>query len=223
MSFMASAQKASTKGPYDDYMKSFYAKLDTVQWLCEYDNIAWWTSDSVYTTSKEEQAKLGKEWFCFKKEGFWHALYGKYQDDSFTMVYHYTVDSSNHIIRVMQNIDSMTQNSYARAIVNASQIQMKYPDSLKIRFNQYIKRNPDKTLSVWLLPAFTATGIAVYGGEFYYLFDSSGVNLISKNEYSIEYRGFKPDRKKEITLDYTRFDEPPVGAVFFCVVLQRLF
>lgn len=206
---------AKAKDPYDDFMKKFYLKMDTVEWLCEYDKIAWWTSDSVFATSKAEQKKLGAEWFCFKIENLWHALYGKYEENNFTMVYHYTVDSENNIVRLKQKVDNMTQNSYARAIVNASLLHEKYPDTQRVRFNQYVKQNLDKTLSVWLLPAFTTNSIAVYGGEFYYLFDSTGVNLISKNEYSIGYRGFKPVGKKEISLDYSSFEEPPLSSIFF--------
>jgi hypothetical protein len=215
ISATAICQKSPTKGPYDDFMKKFYLKMDTVEWLCEYDKIAWWTSDSVCATPKEERAKLGAEWFCFKKENLWHAVYGKYEDNKFKMVYHYIVDSDNNVSRLKEDVDSMTQNSYARAIVNASLILENYPDSQRVRCNQYVKRNLDKTLSVWLLPAFTTKGIAVYGGEFYYLFDSTGINLISKNEYCIGYRGFKPGPKTEIFLDYFSFEDPPLSAVFF--------
>ena len=208
-------QKNQPKSPYDDFMKVFNTRLDTVQWLCEYDKIAWWTSDSVYATSKEEQSKLGSEWFCFQSDGVWHALYGKYEQPDFKMIYHYVVDSDNHIYRTKQEIDTLTTNPFARALANAGSINEKFADTISVHCNQYIKRNKYKTLSVWLLPAFTRSGIAVYGGEFYYLFDSSGANLISKNEYSIGYKGFKPDRKKKISLDYTSFKEPPLSAIFF--------
>jgi hypothetical protein len=213
----AISQKTPTKanGPYDSFMKKFYLKMDTVEWLCEYDRIAWITSDSVSATSKEEQEKLGAEWFCFKKNNTWNALYGKFENNNFSSVYHYTVNAEGKILRERKAEDSMKLNSYARAIVNASILYKEFPDTIRVRFNQYIKQNLDKTLSVWLLPAFTTNGIAVYGGEFYYLFDSTGVNLLSKSEYSIGYRGFNPDRKKEILLDYSSFEEPPLSAIFF--------
>jgi hypothetical protein len=203
------------KSPYDAFMKTFYSRMDTVEWLCAYDNIAWVTSDSVFASSKEEQAKLGSEWFCFPQNGLWHAVYGKYQDNQFNMVFHYSVDSNNRIVRTKQHVDTNTLNSYSRALVYAAQLHEKFPDSQKIRFNQYIKRNPDKTISVWLLPAFTTSNIAVYGGEFYYLFDATGNTLIKRNEFSIGYKGFKPDPKKEIRLPYGDFSDPPLSAVFF--------
>lgn len=215
--------QGQTTTPYDSFIKKFNSRMDTVQWLCEYDDIAWWTSDSVYATPKEEQQKLGSEWFCFYKDNSWHALYGKYHNNNFETVYHYIVDSSNHIARAYEKFDSVLLNPYARALINANNSAQNFPDSQKVRFNQYIKRNADQTLSVWLLPAFTGDGIAVYGGEFYYLYDKSGNKLLSKAEYSIGYRGFKPDSKKEINLDYSTFEEPPLSAVFFAWYYKRYF
>ena len=50
---LARAQDQSEKNQIDSFMARFSKKMDTVSWLCEYDNIAWWTSDSVSATSKE--------------------------------------------------------------------------------------------------------------------------------------------------------------------------
>ncbi len=108
-------------------------------------------------------------------------------------------------------------------MVNANKLLNDYPDSIRVRFNQYIRRNSDNTLSIWLLPAFTTNGIAVYGGEFYYLFDSTGNNLISKTEYAQGYKGFKPDPKKEIWLNYETKDEPTLGSIFFIWYYRKYF
>ena len=197
--------------------------MDTVAWLCDYDNIAWWTSDSVYATPKEEQAKLGSEWFCFKIGSTWHAVYGKYTNENYEVVYHYEVDSNRQVKRVFVNFDSSYLNPYSRALVKGIKALNEYPDSIKVRFNQYIRRNSDNTLSVWFLPAFTQNGIAVYGGEFYYVFDSTGNNIIVKSEYSQEYRGFKPDSKKEIWLDYTNKEIPTLGSIFFTWYYRQYF
>ncbi|HTN46066.1 MAG TPA: hypothetical protein VL098_06920 [Flavipsychrobacter sp.] len=217
------AQHNSSKTSQGAFIKNFDLKMDTVRWLCEYDNIAWWTSDSVSASANEEKQRLGNDWFCFYRNNLWHAVYGKYDNNSFDMVFHYTVDSANRITRTRETVDSPTLNSYARALVNANNFLRVFPDTQKVKCNQYIKRNDDQTFSVWLLPAFTTNGIAVYGGEFYYLFDESGTKLLSKNEYSIGYRGFKTDPKKEISLNYTAFDEPPLGAVFFTWYYRRHF
>lgn len=217
------AQEDTGRKKVDAFIKQFNLKMDTVYWLCEYDDIAWWTSDSVFATPKEEQAKLGAEWFCLKKDAVWHALYGKYRNNRFEMVYHYEVDTNQVVRRVYTQIDTLTVNSHSRALMNGGKLHKDYPDSIKVRFNQYIRRNPDNSLSVWFLPAFTTKGIAVWGGEFYYLFDATGNHLISKVEYSQEYMGVKPDPKKEIWLDYGNVDEPTLGSVFFIWYYRRYF
>ena len=207
----------------DDYMKRFYQKLDTVQWLCAYDDIAWRTSDSVYATPKEEQQKLGGQWFCFQVGNIWHAAYGKYENNSFTTVYHYWVDTNNIIKRVNSQIDSSLSNSFSRALINSRNQLDLYNDSIRVQFNQYIKKNNDNTISVWLLPAFSTKGIAVYGGEFYYLYDNTGNNLLHKSEFAKKYRGFKPDSKKEIWIEYETVDEPTLGAIFFVWYYRKYF
>jgi hypothetical protein len=222
-SLLSYSQKSLETNQIDAFIERFNLKMDTVNWLCEYDDIAWWTSDSVYMTPKEEQARLGSEWFCFRKEKVWHALYGKYQDNQFVTVYHYEVDSLQIIRRVSSPVDTSILNSSARALVNGSKQVNNFPDSVKVRFNQYIRRNPDNSLSVWFLPAFTAKGIAVYGGEFYYLFDASGNNLISKTEYSQGYKGFQPNPKKEIWLNYEGREEPTLGSIFFIWYYRKYF
>jgi len=219
----ATAQVKQATTPYDEFIKRFNAKMDTVSWLCTYDNIAWWTSDSVAATSKEEQAKLGAEWFCFLDNSVWHALYGKFQNGSFETVYHYEVDSTGKVSRVRTLVDTALSNTFARALANGNRLVNIYPDSLKVRCNQYIKVNDDKTISVWFLPAFTQNSIAVYGGEFNYLFDKTGNNLISKAEFSQGYLGFKPDSKKQITLEYPTLKEPSLGGVFFAWYYRSYF
>lgn len=222
ISFIANAQNDSERKPIDEFMKRFYQKLDTVYWLCKYDDIAWWTSDSVYASGKEEQKKLGKEWFCFEEGKLWHALYGKYRDNQFDAVFHYTVDSNGIVQRSYNPVDSVLTNSFSRALINAKRLLIQ-SDTSNIRFNQYIKRNDDNSISVWLLPAFTTNSIAVYGGEFYYQFDPGGNSLIRKFEYSQEYKGFKPDAKKEIWLEYVDVDEPTLGSIFFVWYYRRYF
>lgn len=217
------AQVDSGQKKVDAFIKRFNLKMDTVSWLCEYDNIAWWTSDSVYATSKEEQAKLGAEWFCFKIGDIWHAVYGKYANQNYDMVYHYEVDTTWLVKRVYTKVDSSLLNAYSRALVNAGKMIIEYPDTIKVRFNQFIRRNQDKSLSIWFLPAFTTNGIAVYGGEFHYVFDEGGNNLLYKSEYSQQYKGFKPDSKKEIWLNYENKDEPTLGSIFFVWYYRKYF
>lgn len=212
---LITAQNQASDPEIDEFMTRFNNKMDTVKWLCEYDDIAWWTSDSILASPKEERAKLGSQWFCFKEADLWHAAYGKFADGEYELVYHYIVDSTNYIKRIYTGIDTFTSNSFCRALINGSDLVNNFPDSAEVRFNQYIKRNADNTISLWFLPAFTENGVAVYGGEFYYLFDPYGNHLVAKSEQSYGYKGFNPNPKSEIWLDYTFTKEPTLGAIFF--------
>jgi len=205
-------------------IKSFNEKFETAQWLYQYDIIAWWTSDSVYAAPKDEQNKLGGEWFCFQDTNIWHAAYGQYKNNTFDLVFHYTVDAASKVTRVYTPIDTTLANSYSRALINANKQLQPLKDTIKVSFNQFIKRNDDKTLSVWLLPAFSTSGVAIYGGEFYYKFDQTGNSLLDRSEYfQGNFRGFKADKPREIWLNYRDVDKPTLGSVFFVWYYKKYF
>lgn len=205
-------------------IKSFNKKFEVVEWLCRYDNIAWWTSDSVLASPKEEKEKIGSEWFCFQENGNWHAVYGKYWNGNYDLVFHYVVDTSGKVKRVHAPIDSFLLNSYSRALINSNKQLDHLRDTINIRLNQYIRRNEDQTLSVWILPAFSSTGMAIYGGEFNYKFDATGNNLLDKNEYFQNgFRGFKTGKPREIWLDYKDVDIPTLGSIFFVWYYKKYF
>ena len=117
-------------------IKSFNDKFETAQWLFQYDIIAWWTSDSVLVTPKEEQKKLGGQWFCFQEKDIWHAAYGRYENNSFNLVYHYIVDSNSKVTRIITPIDTSLTHTFSRALINANQQLNPLKDTIKIRFNQ---------------------------------------------------------------------------------------
>jgi hypothetical protein len=205
-------------------IRSFNEKFETAEWLYKYDLIAWRTSDSVSAAPKEELEKLGREWFCFNENDTWHAAYGRYENNKFEQVFHYTVDTFLKITRVYTPIDTALTNSYSRALINANLQVKQLKDTININFNQFIKRNDDKTLSVWLLPAFTRDGIAVYGGEFYYKFDKTGSMMLDKSEYfQGTFKGFKANNPREIWLNYRDTDQPTLGAIFFVWYYKKYF
>ncbi|MDF2187718.1 hypothetical protein [Paraflavitalea sp. CAU 1676] len=205
-------------------IQSFNQKFETAQWLYQYDIIAWWTSDSILAAPKEEQSKLGGEWFCFQEKDIWHAAYGKYVNDQFEQVFHYTVDTASKVRRVYNPIDTFLANSYSRALRNANRQIKPLKDTVNVRFNQFIKRNDDQTLSIWLLPAFSQSGVAVYGGEFYYKFDPSGQVMLDKTEYfQGQFKGFKADNPREIWLNYRDVEKPTLGAIFFVWYYKKYF
>src|SRR5215470_5910689 len=63
-SSLAFGQKPQATPDFD--IADFNKKMDTVEWLVAYDEVAWKTSDVVVTEDKSEVAKLGREWFCIQ-------------------------------------------------------------------------------------------------------------------------------------------------------------
>ena len=63
--------------------------------------VAWKTTDLALASDKAEVARMGKEWLCFQdKNGLWHAIYGRLDNNKFDQVFHYVVDSAGKITSV---------------------------------------------------------------------------------------------------------------------------
>lgn len=210
-------------GPGFD-MADFHKKTETAEWLCHYDGIAWMTSDSVMTQDKKEIERLGNEWFCFQEKEKWHAVYGKYEHGIFDQVFHYVVNKEGHIHRTGERIDTSTLNRYSRALQTANNQLTKLKDSVRIRFNQYIRENEDHTFTVWIFPAFQTNMVAVYGGEFIYTIDATGNNILKDDSYYLgKLWGVKVGEPVAITLDYSNIEQPTLGAVFFVWYYKEYF
>ena len=220
--FVAFGQKTG-KPTFD--VADFNKKFEVAQWLVEYDNVAWKTSDVVTTQDKKELERLGQEWFCFQdKNSLWHAVYGKYEKDKYDLVFHFTMDKTGNITRNYDKLDAVFLDSHAQALATANKLVISKVGNQAPSFNQYIKQNADKTFTVWILPAFQTNGIAVYGGEFIYTIDQTG-NKITKDEsyFQGQFRGFKADKPREIWLDYIEKDKPTLGAIFFVWYYKQYF
>lgn len=205
-------------------IEDFNRKAQTAEYLYEYDMIAWRTSDSVMTENKIELEKLGSEWFCIKYDNYWRAFYGKDEKGKFNTVFQYNVDSSYHVKRIYEKNDSTLLNSFSRALVNSVRQIEPIKDSINLRFNQYLRKNENNEIEVWILPAFQPNSTAVFGGEFYYKFDSTGNQLLTKEEYfQGNFRGFKVGEPREIWLNYTDVDKPTLGSIFFVWYYKKYF
>ncbi|MBG8554307.1 hypothetical protein [Hymenobacter guriensis] len=219
-----SVQGQKQKSPTLD-IKAFNEKFEQVRWLCEYDRVAWVTSDSVMKEDKTEMARLGSEWFCFQaQDSLWHAVYGKYAAGRFDQVFHYIVGHDGLVKRVKSQVDTALVNTHSRGLIVANQALQPIKANTSIRFNQFIKRNPDNTLSVWMLPAFQTNGVAVYGGEFYYQISPEGTRILTKQEYyQGQFRGFKTDTPRDISLGYEDVEQPTWGSIFFVWYYKSYF
>lgn len=213
----AFGQKDKQNAPKFD-VADFNKKFEVAEWLVRYDLVAWKTTDVLREQDKKELERLGAEWFCFQdKNSLWHAVYGKYENDKYDLVFHFVMSADSKITRTNDKVDAEFLSSHSKALITANkQLAAALKDVATPRFNQYIKQNADKTFTVWLLPAFQTNGVAVYGGEFIYTIDQTG-NKITKDEsyFQGNFRGFKADNPREIWLNYREIEKPTLGAVFF--------
>lgn len=214
-----------SKGPNFD-IKDFNEKFEVAQWLTAYDRVAWVTTDSVMLPKNEKRRQqLGGQWFCYQDaQHDWHALYGKYEQGRFETAFHYVLNQADGVTESTIRPDTAFANPYARALMAARAQLNEATGSAKLSFNHYIRRNLDKTFTVWILPAFQQDNTAVYGGEFSYTISSTGCKLLHKEEYfQGQFRGFKVDRPREIWLTYTDVEKPTLGSVFFVWYYKSYF
>ncbi len=220
---LAAAQKPAEIPNFD--AADFSKKAETAEWLVEYDNVAWKTTDFVLAQDPNELKRLGKEWFCFQdKSKLWHAVYGKLSDGKYEVVFHLTMDGEEKITKTDSKIDQDLLNTYAVALATGrAKLSASIPADSP-RFNQYIKQNSDKTFSVWLLPAFQENGLAVYGGEGIYTIDATGKKIVKDDSYfQKDFRGFKVTPPREIWLNYAELEKPSLGSIFFAWYYKQYF
>ena len=218
-------QSKDTKKNFD--VADFNKKFETVQWLVAYDEVAWKTSDVAMAEDKDkaEIARLGAEWFCLQdSKNLWHAFYGKFENDKFTMIFHYTIAPDGKINRSTDKFDQAFLDAHARALVTAkAKLKTSIPPNSPL-FNQYIRKNSDGTFGVWMLPAFQTDGSAIFGGEAYYSIDSTGSKILKEDSYfQPNFRGFKSSPPREIWLNYRELEKPTLGTVFFVWYYKSYF
>jgi hypothetical protein len=210
-------------GPNFD-IADFNKKMETAEWLFYYDMVAWRTSDTVMTEDQKEIERLGNEWFCFQKDDIWHAVYGNYANGTYDLVFHYLVDDKGEVARTDERVDTSMTHRYSRALQTANKQLEKLKDTINLRFNQYIRENDDKTLTVWIFPAFQPNSVAVYGGEFIYTIDVGGTKILKDDSYyQGQFRGFDVGEPREIWLNYEELDKPSLGGIFFVWYYKSYF
>lgn len=220
----ASGQDTKSSKPTFDVV-DFNKKFEVVEWLAEYDNVAWQTTDFLMDLPKAELAGLGPEWFCFQdKNKVWHAVYGKLTQDKYNTAVHLEMDANQKVARSDQKIDQEFLNKHALALKTGRDKLAATIPSEAPRFNQFIRQNSDKTFSVWLLPAFQPNRMAVYGGEAIYVIDSTGTKIVKDESYfQKDFRGFMSEPPREIWLNYTDTEKPSLGAIFFVWYYKQYF
>jgi hypothetical protein len=218
-----SQDKKDPKPPVD--IADFNRKFETAQWLVEYDNVAWKTTDVVMALPKEQLSGLGPEWFCFQDKGkIWHAVYGKLEGEKYIPAFHYEMDAGEKIKLSTAKLDQDFLNRHGQALATAvAKLEATVPPGSPV-FNHYIRQNPDKTFAVWMFPAFQRDRTAVYGGEAIYTIDATGKKILKDESYfQVTYRGLKTEPPREVWLDYSEMEKPSLGAIFFVWYYKSYF
>lgn len=218
-------QEKKTAGPDFDVV-DFNKKAEIAQWLVEYDNVAWKTTDVLVAQDKAELTKLGPEWFCIedKGKGLWHALYGRIENGTYNVAVHYLMDAAGKITKTSEKLDQKMLDGYATALATARvRLETKIPKG-SVKFNQYIRRDSDGTFEVWMLPAFQTNGVAVFGGEGIYRLNAAGDKITSDSSYfQPALRGFQATPPREIWLNYSELNKPTLGSIFFVLYYKEYF
>ncbi|HMO80820.1 MAG TPA: hypothetical protein PKD24_08505 [Pyrinomonadaceae bacterium] len=220
----AFAQDRPAEGPKFD-IADFSKKVETAEWLVEYDGVAWRSTDMLPTDDKSRMARLGPEWFCFQDEQrVWHAVYGRLTEGKYDLVFHFVAGKDGVLARTDADIDQDFLNKHAAALSTGREQLLRSIPPGSPRFNQYIRKNSDNTYSVWFFPAFQPNRIAVYGGEGVYLIDAAGTKIIKDESYfQKDFRGFASEPPREIWLDYREIKKPTLGGVFFALYYRNYF
>ncbi len=203
-------------------IKSFDERLELAKWMTDYNEITDITGDSLPKTLRTGQDKAGFEKFCYRDTdaATWHAIYGSLENGAYHINVNFTANVYGKVSRGSDAPDTLFLNSFARALINGHKL---VPDSFGIPFHQFIMQNQDKTLSVWLMPAYNYNSHLVpYGCDFYGRFDATGNNLLEK-QANIQplLRSFPltnemaKAKQHDITLDYRNMDDPPIGGIYF--------
>ena len=206
-------------------INDFNQKFETAQWLCTYDLIAWWSSDSVMTKPKEKLSQLGREWFCFQDEAnLWHAVFGKYQEKAYKQVLHFIINDKGEVQEVDEKIDPDFLYAHGKALNRAYQELKPIQDSTTLRFNHYIRKNQAGNFEVFIFPGYQPSRVAIYGGEFIYEISSDGEHIIKDDSYyQGQFRGFETGEPRDIWLNYRELDKPTLGSIFFAWYYKGYF
>lgn len=100
----------------EPFMTTHFNNIELALKMLAYDRVAWVSSDSIQTLSKEELSTYGGQWFCYLDSvGIYHALYGAY-DSTYRLTAHYLVDSTTFAVnRTFEPFDTILAVQYSRA------------------------------------------------------------------------------------------------------------
>ncbi len=202
--------------------------FDTVQFSKELEIANHLIEYEFYTQlSKDKYSKIPEtfnfEWFSYKDNNIWHSVGGNSIGNAFVIKSHITFDSLNNILDFKSIPDTQNLNALGAALAHADAQFQIVRDTSSIYFNAFVFRNPNETISIRYLPAFQPSGQAIYGCEWEYIFDKSGINLLGQNSYINRITGVWIGQPRELWLNYRNTDKPTIGSIFFALSFRDYF
>lgn len=222
--FLTQSLYAQPKNLHFDNV-SFSDKLAVAEWMVEYDSVAWRMSELVTRATWDELARMGREWFCYKgDDSIWHGIYGKYKDGKYDLVIHYILGANDTIDVSCTSPDTARLSAISRAIRTAYREATPILGGSSAKMNKFVRVNDNRSISVWLMPALQSLDVALYGGEFFYRFNTTGDLLLERSEYyQGNFKGLRLGKLREVQLNYEDTETPTLGAVYFALKYRSRF
>jgi hypothetical protein len=213
-----------------EFPAAAFDSLDRIAfYLWQYDSFAWATSDKLAaeasTIGTEALKRLGDEWFCFKRDSTWHAVYGRFDEaaDKYDAVVHYTSAGRGQIVRSMAFADTALGNRLGRALATT---QHHLPAGLAqagVRFNTYVREREDGGIDVWIVPAWQSNGWLAYGIEFQYMLDPAGRMVRDSVVRLGALERVRPDSTASVHLAHAAPGIPTVAEILFIRLYTKYF
>jgi hypothetical protein len=197
----------------------FNKQLELADWLVEYE---YYTQPALDILSKDIDISTS-EWFSYKTNNTWNIVGGIVAGNTFRITKHITIDSLDNIVDFVGECDSSILNSSGLALSQAESHFQIVRDTSSMYFSAFVHRNSDQTISIWFLPALQHSGQAIYGCEWEYVFDKTGLNLLMSKPFINVVTGVWIGQPRELWLNYRNTDAPTVGSLFFAQSFRDYF
>ena len=197
----------------------FSNQLELADWLVEYE---YYTQPALDKLSMDMDIST-TEWFSYKANNTWNIVGGIITGNTFRITKHITIDSLDNIADYIGECDSSMLNSSGLALSQAETHFQIVRDTSSMYFSSFVHRNSDQTISIWFLPALQHSGQAIYGCEWEYVFDKTGLNLLMSKPFTNVVTGVWIGQPRELWLNYRNTDAPTVGSLFFAQSFRDYF
>jgi hypothetical protein len=210
--------KSQTAGPEFDTAQ-FAKRMEFATWLIDYEYFTQLGSEKFI----HQPEKNVPVWFSYNQDKTWFIVGGHGDNEVFNIIHHLQTDSLPDVTEYKGSFDTSMIKSTGIALIRAEKQFQLIRDTSNLFYNSFAFVNPDQTISIWYLPALQPSGQAVYGCEWEYIFDKSGVKLIRLNSVITKTTGVWIGQPRELWLNFRNTDTPTVGSIFFALSFRDFF